>query len=75
MEEIGVGIVGFGFMGRAHTFGYKTIPLYYKDLPYKIRLVGIADTNLRAAEQAREQLGFEIVTDDPEELFARKDIQ
>lgn len=75
MEEIGVGIVGFGFMGRAHTFGYKTIPLYYKDLPYKIRLVGIADTNLRAAEQAREQLGFEMATDDPEELFARKDIQ
>ena len=75
MEEIGVGIVGFGFMGRAHTFGYKTIPLYYKDLPYKIRLVGVADTNLKAAEQAKEQLGFEMATDNPEELFSRDDIQ
>ena len=32
MKEIGVGVIGYGFMGKMHTYGYKTIPLYYSDL-------------------------------------------
>lgn len=74
MKEIRVGIVGFGFMGRAHTFGYKTIPLYYKDLPYTIRLAGVADPVPGVAEKAKEQLGFEKATLDPNELFQDPEI-
>jgi predicted dehydrogenase len=37
VRELRVGIVGFGFMGKTHTYGYKTIPLYYGKLPYKER--------------------------------------
>ena len=40
MDELRIGIIGFGFMGKTHTFGYKTIPFYYKDLPFKIKLAG-----------------------------------
>lgn len=28
-KEYKVGILGFGFMGKAHTFGYQTMQLYY----------------------------------------------
>ncbi len=74
MKEINVGIVGFGFMGRAHTYGYKTIPLYYNDLPFKINLVGICDTVPGVAEKAKEQLGFQFATTNPEDIFNNKDI-
>ncbi len=74
MKEIRVGVVGFGFMGRAHTFGYKTIPLYYKDLPFRITLAGVATRTISAAERAREELGFGKATDDPDVLFADPDI-
>lgn len=74
MKEINVGIVGFGFMGRAHTYGYKTIPLYYSDLPFKINLVGVCDTVPGVAEKAKEQLGFQFATTNPEDIFNNTDI-
>lgn len=74
MKEIRVGIVGFGFMGKTHTYGYKTIPLYYNNLPFKIKLVGVCDAVKVVAEKAREELDFEFATDDPNEIFNRSDI-
>ncbi len=74
MKEIGVGIVGFGFMGKTHTYGYKTIPLYYSNLPYKIKLVGVCDAVGDVAEKAKEALDFEFATTNPDDIFARKDI-
>ena len=38
MKTFKIGLVGCGFMGKSHTFGYKTIPLYYENLPFKINL-------------------------------------
>ena len=74
MDEIRVGIIGFGFMGKTHTFGYKTIPLYYSNLPYKIKLVGVCDVDKIIAEYAKETLGFEFASDDPDDIFKREDI-
>jgi predicted dehydrogenase len=74
MREIGVGIIGFGFMGKAHTYGYKTIPLYYGNLPFRIRLVGVCNRTLSVAENARDTLGFDFATDDINEIFNCKDI-
>jgi predicted dehydrogenase len=69
MKEIGVGIIGFGFMGKTHTFGYKTIPLYYENLPYKIRLVGVCNRTLEKAEYAKQMHGFEFATTNPDDIF------
>lgn len=74
MDEIKVGIIGFGFMGRTHTYGYKTIPLYYNNLPFKIRLIGVCDAIKDVAEYAKETLDFEFATDNPDDIFSREDI-
>jgi predicted dehydrogenase len=74
MREIGIGIIGCGFMGKTHTYGAKTIPLYYDGLPFRIRLVGVCDANLEAARDMKEQNGFEIATSKLSELLARDDI-
>ena len=74
MDEIRVGIVGFGFMGKTHTYGYKTIPLYYGNLPFKIKLVGVCDSVAEVAEKAKESLDFEFATNNPDDIFDRKDI-
>jgi len=74
MDEIRVGIIGFGFMGKTHTYGYKTIPLYYSNLPYKIRLVGVCDSVPEVARKAKESLDFEFATTDPDEILNCKDI-
>ena len=51
MKEYGVGIIGFGFMGKAHTYGYKTIPLYYQDLPFRTKLTGVCTAHRNTAEK------------------------
>lgn len=69
-----MGIIGFGFMGKMHTFGYKTIPLYYSDLPFKIRLVGVCNRTRHKAERARDTVGFEFATDAADEILDHPDI-
>ena len=41
MKEYGVGVIGYGFMGKTHCYGYQTLPFYYPDMPFKIKLVGV----------------------------------
>jgi len=74
MNELRIGVVGFGFMGRAHTLSYQTIPLFYRDLPFRIRLRGVCASHLSNAEAAREQNGFAYATDDARRIFDDPDI-
>lgn len=75
MGPLGVGIIGFGFMGRVHAYSYRSIPLYYDPVPVQIRLVGIADPKTESARALAGQLGIDFVTADWQQLLARDDIQ
>ena len=74
MKKIGIGIIGCGFMGKTHSFGAKTIPLYYDKLPFLPCLVGVCDSNLDAALETKEKLGFEMATSNVDDLLSRRDI-
>ena len=41
-EPLGVGLIGFGYIGKVHAYGYRTMPLFYDPLPAPTRLVGVA---------------------------------
>ena len=74
MDTLGVGMIGFGFIGKVHAYGYNNIPLYYDPLPARTRLGGVATSRPATAEKAVEQGGFEFGTDDWRELIDRSDI-
>lgn len=74
MQTFGVGIIGFGFIGRAHAYGHITLPVYCDPPPCKTRLVGVATSRPETAEAARQSLGFEFATTDWRELIDRPDI-
>lgn len=74
-KEIGIGIIGFGFMGKTHTYAYRTMPLFYSDLPFSARLVGVCNRTRSVAEKAKNDLGFQFATDDIDDILARDDIQ
>ena len=69
-----VGIIGAGFMGKTHTYNYMNLPLFYDDLPFNVKLVGICDNNLSSAEALKQNFGFEFATNNYMELMERKDI-
>lgn len=73
-KVIGVGIIGYGFMGKTHAYGYQNLPLYYKDLPYRAKLVGVCNRTLSKAEEAKEDLGFDFATNNSDDVFECPDI-
>lgn len=73
MKEIRVGLIGCGFMGKTHIFGYKTIPVYYEP-DFKIKLVGVCNRNIEKALHTKELYDFEFATTNEDDLFNNKDI-
>jgi predicted dehydrogenase len=67
MRDIGVGIIGTGFMGKAHALAYRAargiMPAALNPV-----LEIVADNNAEAGRRAQAQLGFSRVTADWTEL-------
>ena len=55
--RIGVGLIGSGFMGKAHALGFATAARVF-DLPVEVDLAVLADVDAALAERAGRQLGF-----------------
>ena len=72
MRELGVGIIGCGFIGKVHALSYINIPYYY-NIPVKIKLVGACTSREETCRKAMG-LGFEFATTDYHEIIQRKDI-
>ncbi len=73
-NEIRVGMIGYGQMGRIHTYAYRSIPLYYDGHPCRIILKSVCDANEALAKKGVEQAGYESWTTDYRELVERHDI-
>ena len=69
MKKLNVGVIGYGFMGRTHIYGYKTLPLYYKGLPYAINLSAICSGSYENAIKAKEEMGFDKAYETADEIF------
>lgn len=73
-KEFGVGMVGYGFIGKMHTYAYKSIPVYYDPPPASIRLVGVCTSKKETADIAVKHGGYEFGTTDYHKLLERDDI-
>ena len=73
MPEVGIGIVGYGLMGRAHAHGYTVAP-HVRALAVAPRLRAISGRDAAAVASAAGRYGVEEWTVDWRELVARDDI-
>ncbi len=72
-RELGVGLVGYAFMGAAHSQAWRTAPAFF-DLPLKPRLQAICGRNEAAATEVAQRFGWESVETDWHALLTRDDI-
>src|SRR6476469_4145361 len=70
MTEIGVGMLGYAFMGKAHSNAFRKIAYITWPPPLEPRLVGIAGRNEEAVGEAAKRYGYEYATRDWQELVA-----
>ena len=55
--KLRIGLIGTGFMGKAHVFGFTSAPKVF-DLPFDLALHRLADVSDAAATEAARRLGF-----------------
>jgi predicted dehydrogenase len=75
IPELGIGIVGYGFIGKVHAFAHAAIPYFYDPVPARARLVGVCAATEKTGEKAKGQAGFAFSTTDYRDLLERDDIQ
>lgn len=74
-RQIGVGVIGMGWMGQVHARAYRQVPERFPEIELAPRLVACADDVPARAEEGRARLGFERCTTDWKELLADPDVQ
>jgi len=75
MQELNVGLIGGGFMGKAHSLAYAAMPMFFWPAPaMPVRKV-LAEANADLAATAAKRFGFERSTSDWREIIEDPEIQ
>ncbi len=57
MGELGIGLIGTGFMGRAHALAFRNVSAAFQ-LPFTLRLAALADADPVRAQACASAWGF-----------------
>jgi predicted dehydrogenase len=69
-RTIGIGVIGMGWMGEAHSRSYRLVGDRFRDREVDARLVVCADADRGRADAAKERFGFERATTDWSDVIA-----
>ena len=72
--QIGIGMLGYAFMGRAHSNGYRQVATMWPP-PFVPRLVVIAGRKASAVATAAARYGYERYTTDWREIIDDPDVE
>lgn len=73
MKKLNIGLIGYGFMGRAHSNAFRKVNQFF-ELDYQPVLKAVCARNRQKVESFAEKWGWEGVETDWRDLVARKDI-
>jgi predicted dehydrogenase len=75
MEKLGIGMIGYGGIGRVHAMGYRDIPFHYGLPADQFKLVGVATSRADTARAAAQEIGCEVWMANYQELLAHPEVQ
>lgn len=73
MKQLNVGLIGYGFMGRAHSNAFRKAGNFF-DLPYTLNLKAVCARNEDKVKEFAQRWGYESCETDWRRLLAREDI-
>jgi len=74
MTNLGIGLIGYAFMGAAHSQAWRSAPRFF-DLPLDPELNVLCGRNAEAVRAAAVKLGWKETETDWRKLLGRDDIQ
>lgn len=73
-KTLRIGLLGFGSMGRTHTWAVQNLPFFYGELPFRAVTVGVCTTTQEKSERIATQFGIERAVTDENALIDASDI-
>lgn len=73
MKQLRVGMIGYKFMGKAHSNAYRSLPMFFPKA-LKPEMSVICGRNAEALEEAATQLGWSDCVTNWKDLIAREDV-
>ncbi len=64
MKTYRVGILGFGFIGKVHAYGYANLPFFYDPVPLAARITHVVTSRMETAEKGRQVAGADVAATD-----------
>ena len=74
MEKIGIGLLGYGGIGKVHTLGYKELAMFYPNQLPAIDLAAVCTSKPETAEKAVKDGGFRKGFSDVSALLNHEDV-
>src|SRR4051794_12734389 len=74
MTDLGIGLIGYAFMGAAHSQAWRSAPRFF-DLPLDPQLNVLCGRNAEAVRAAATKLGWKETETDWRKLLDRDDVQ
>ena len=73
-KSLKIGMLGFGSMGRTHTFVIKNLPFFYHDLGFDVEVAGVCTTTIEKSKRVCDTYGIKIATVNEDDLIYSPDI-
>ncbi len=73
-QKIGVGLVGYKFMGKSHSNGYRQVGHFFPNLPITPELTALCGRDEAAVKAAAADMGWNSYETDWKKLVSRPDI-
>ncbi len=68
-KRINIGILGFGSMGKTHSYAISNFKFYMNELPFDANIVGVCTTSLEKSTAVCEKYGFELATANEDDII------
>jgi predicted dehydrogenase len=73
-RDIGVAVVGFGWMGQVHARAWSRLAQHYPQVPVRPRFVVVADTDAQRRQEAQDAYGFADAVSEWTDVLADVDV-
>ena len=71
---IRIGLLGFGSMGRTHTWAVQNLPFFYGNLSFTAKTVGVCTTTEEKSKRVAEQFDIPLAVTDEDALINNPDV-
>ena len=68
-KQLKIGVLGFGAMGRTHTWAIQNLPFFYGTLPFSATAFGVCTTTQEKSDRIAAEFGFSRATTNEDDLI------